>query len=140
MTSHASHNYSDNSTLAITGHLILIVSVWGHMCVQVHMHTCAHSCRAQKSTIRFVSETGPFIRLTSYNLLNWPTNLRDPFVSVSPVLGLHSHVPIPRPPFLMWVLGSNSGPHTCRASTLTSELSSWPLPAAFVSYNSCSSC
>lgn len=47
----------------------------------------------------FVSEIGPLMGLTLQNMLNWPASLRESLVSIAPVLGLHSHVPISSLPF-----------------------------------------
>lgn len=52
----------------------------------------------------FVSEIGPLMGLTLQNMLNWPASLRDPLVSIAPILELHSRVPIPIP--LLFNVGS----------------------------------
>lgn len=52
-----------------------------YTCIRVHTHV-------EPTRMGFVSEIGPLMGLTLQNMLNWPASLRDPLVSVSPVLEL----------------------------------------------------
>lgn len=94
---------------------------------------CVHACRGQRTTLRIIPQVLFTLDFDTWSLVG--LELGELYyqealgiylpVSASQAVELQRHATMSG--FLRWVLGTGSGPYTCKASTLPAEPSPSPL-------------